>query len=94
MSDQVAFTLRGRNPDLLTCIANVSNDEVFTPLKFANRMLDTFAAAWATDHSGANLRADKSVKIGSKLAAFTQLLEDIEPDFGPDQSPTEPAQFE
>jgi len=31
MSKQVGFTLRGRNPDVLTCIANLSNDEVFTP---------------------------------------------------------------
>jgi len=25
------FALRGRNPDVLSCIANLSNDEVFTP---------------------------------------------------------------
>jgi hypothetical protein len=25
------FVLRGRNPDVLTCIANLSNDEVPTP---------------------------------------------------------------
>ena len=31
MSTQANFTLRGRNPDVLTCIANLSNDEVFTP---------------------------------------------------------------
>jgi hypothetical protein len=31
MNGQVPFTLRGRNPDVLTCIANLSNDEVFTP---------------------------------------------------------------
>ena len=37
--------LRGRNPDVLTCIANLSNDEVFTPPEFANRMLDTLAEA-------------------------------------------------
>lgn len=37
MSAQVGFTLRGRNPDVLTCIANLSNDEVFTPPEFANR---------------------------------------------------------
>lgn len=30
MSDQAHFALRGRNPDVLTCIANLSNDEVFT----------------------------------------------------------------
>jgi hypothetical protein len=39
MNTQVGFALRGRNPDVLTCIANLSNDEVFTPPEFANRML-------------------------------------------------------
>jgi len=63
MSEQVAFTLRGRNPDVLTCIANLSNDEVFTPPEFANRMLDTLAEAWAASHNGANLWADKTVKF-------------------------------
>lgn len=61
--EQAAFTLRGRNPDVLTCIANLSNDEVFTPPEFANRMLDTVAQAWAADHGGANLWADKSVRF-------------------------------
>ncbi|HMO46528.1 MAG TPA: Eco57I restriction-modification methylase domain-containing protein [Rubrivivax sp.] len=63
MNGQAAFTLRSRNPDVLTCIANLSNDEVFTPPEFANRMLDTLAEAWAKDHGGANLWADKSVKF-------------------------------
>jgi hypothetical protein len=63
MSEQVGFTLRGRNPDVLTCIANLSNDEVFTPPEFANRMLDTLAEAWAASHGGANLWADKTVKF-------------------------------
>ena len=49
MNDQASFTLRGRNPDVLTCIANLSNDEVFTPPEFANRMLDTLAEAWADE---------------------------------------------
>lgn len=38
MSDRAGFALRGRNPDVLTCIANLSSDEVFTPPEFANRM--------------------------------------------------------
>ena len=59
--DQASFALRGRNPDVLTCIANLSNDEVFTPPAFANRMLDTLAEAWAANHGGANLWADKTV---------------------------------
>ena len=28
------------NPDVLSCLANLSNDEVFTPPEVANRMLD------------------------------------------------------
>ena len=32
--------LRAYNPDVLSCIANLSNDEVFTPPDLANRMLD------------------------------------------------------
>ncbi|MBK9234319.1 MAG: Eco57I restriction-modification methylase domain-containing protein [Anaerolineae bacterium] len=63
MSAQAGFALRGHNPDVLTCIANLSNDEVFTPPEFANRMLDTLAAAWAADHGGANLWADKRVRF-------------------------------
>ncbi len=60
---QTSFTLRGRNPDVLTCIANLSNDEVFTPPEFANRMLDMLGEAWAASHGGANLWADKTVKF-------------------------------
>jgi len=63
MNTQAPFTLRGRNPDVLTCIANLSNDEVFTPPELANRMLDTLAEAWAVNNKGANIWADKSVKF-------------------------------
>jgi hypothetical protein len=63
MSNQASFALRSRNPDVLTCIANLSNDEVFTPPEFANRMLDTLAEAWASNHNGASIWADKSAKF-------------------------------
>lgn len=63
MNEQASFTLRSRNPDVLTCIANLSNDEVFTPPDFANRMLDTLAEAWAANNGGANIWADKTVKF-------------------------------
>jgi len=63
MSFQAEFTLRGRNPDVLSCIANLSNDEVFTPPELANRMLDTLTEAWATNHDGANIWADKTVRF-------------------------------
>lgn len=61
MTQQAAFTLKGRNPDVLTCIANLSNDEVFTPPEFANRMLDTLAEGWAAANGGADIWADSSV---------------------------------
>jgi len=61
MNEQAGFTLRGRNPDVLTCIANLSNDEVFTPPQFANRMLDTLGEAWAAGNGGANIWADSTV---------------------------------
>src|SRR4029078_5432247 len=61
--------MRGRNPDVLTCIANLSNDEVFTPPEFANQMLDTLAEAWAAAHNGQNIWATKTVKF---LDPFTK----------------------
>jgi len=63
MSIQAGFALRGRNPDVLTCIANLSNDEVFTPPEFANRMLDALGEAWAANNKGTNIWADKTVKF-------------------------------
>ncbi|MBS0357051.1 MAG: Eco57I restriction-modification methylase domain-containing protein [Proteobacteria bacterium] len=63
MNGQASFTLRARNPDVLTCIANLSNDEVFTPPEFANRMLDSLTEAWAARHKGANIWANKKVRF-------------------------------
>jgi len=63
MSVQASFSLRGRNPDVLTCIANLSNDEVFTPPELANRMLETLAEAWAAANGGADIWADKTVRF-------------------------------
>jgi site-specific DNA-methyltransferase (adenine-specific) len=69
MSEQASFTLRSRNPDVLTCIANLSNDEVFTPPEFANSVLDTLTDAWAANNGGANIWADRTVKF---LDPFTK----------------------
>lgn len=69
MNGQARFSFRGRNPDVLTCIANLSNDEVFTPPEFANRMLDTLTEAWAANNNGANIWADSSVRF---LDPFTK----------------------
>lgn len=62
MNNQASFTLRGRNPDVLTCIANLSNDEVFTPPELANRMLDKLAEAWA-ETNGADIWTDSSIRF-------------------------------
>ncbi len=63
MSSLASFERRGRNPDVLTCIANLSNDEVFTPPEFANKMLDTLAEAWAADNDGADIWAEKRLRF-------------------------------
>ncbi len=63
MTMQASFTLRSRNPDVLTCIANLSNDEVFTPPELANQMLDMLAAEWAAKNNGENLWENKNVKF-------------------------------
>ncbi len=69
MTDQVAFSLRNRNPDVLTCIANLSSDEVFTPPELAGHMLDLVADAWAASHDGAVIWADRSATF---LDPFTK----------------------
>jgi len=77
MTTQASFALRARNPDVLTCIANLSNDEVFTPPEFANRMLDTLAEAWAANHGGKNIWADKTVKFLDPCAKSGVFLREI-----------------
>jgi site-specific DNA-methyltransferase (adenine-specific) len=63
MADKAPFSLHGRNPDVLACIANLSNDEVFTPPDLANRMLDTLAEAWAESHGGKNIWEDGTLRF-------------------------------
>ncbi len=77
MSIQAGFALRSHNPDVLTCIANLSNDEVFTPPELANRMLDTLAAAWAADHGGADIWADSTLRFLDPCAKSGVFLREI-----------------
>jgi len=58
---QAPFQLQPHNPDVLMCIANLSNDEVFTPPELVNQMLDTLATSWAAANNGASIWADKEV---------------------------------
>lgn len=69
MADKASFSLKNRNPDVLTSIANLSNDEVFTPPSFANQMLDTIEEAWAKDNKGSSIWEDKTVTF---LDPFTK----------------------
>lgn len=69
MATKASFLMRNRNPDVLNSIANLSNDEVFTPPEFANRMLDTVAESWASSNDGANIWANSSLKF---LDPFTK----------------------
>lgn len=77
MAERASFALRGRNPDVLSCIANLSNDEVFTPPEFANRMLDTLAEAWAADNDGADLWADPNARFLDPCAKSGVFLREI-----------------
>jgi site-specific DNA-methyltransferase (adenine-specific) len=76
MREQAGFALRARNPDVLTCIANLSNDEVFTPPEFANKMLDALTDAWA-NNEGANIWADKSVRFLDPVSKSGIFLREI-----------------
>ena len=45
-------TLNRYNPDVLSCLANLSNDEVFTPPAVVNRMLDLLPPElWSNPHA-------------------------------------------
>lgn len=50
------------NPDVLTCLANLSNDEVFTPPEVANRMLDMLPEELWHD-SGATFLDIKALRL-------------------------------
>jgi site-specific DNA-methyltransferase (adenine-specific) len=58
---QASFITNAHNPDVLTCIANLSNDEVFTPPELANQMLDMLEKVWSESNSGENLWAKKEL---------------------------------
>lgn len=91
MTGEAGFALRGGNPDVLTCIANLSNDEVFTPPEFAAQMLDSLAETWAQANDGDHIWAnpdvtflDPVVKSGVFLREITARLTDGLADAIPD----------
>lgn len=73
MSEQTKNLLGGNyNPDVLECLANLSNDEVFTPPKVVNNMLDMLPAeTW----SNPNLKfLDPACKTGVFLREIAKRL--------------------
>lgn len=60
------------NPDVLTCLANLSNDEVFTPPEVANRMLDMLPEELWHDSSATFL--DPACKSGVFLWEIAKRL--------------------
>ena len=66
------------NPDVLSCIANLSNDEVFTPPEVANAMLDLLPQELFSDPNATFL--DPATKSGVFLREIAKrLLKGLEP---------------
>lgn len=66
------------NPDVLSCIANLSNDEVFTPPEVANAMLDLLPQELFSDPNATFL--DPAAKSGVFLREIAKrLLNGLEP---------------
>lgn len=76
------------NPDILSCLANLSNDEVFTPPELVNRILDMFPAElWSNPNtrvldpcskSGVFLREIAKRMIEGEKEAIPDLQERID----------------
>ena len=63
------------NPDVLSCLANLSNDEVFTPPEIVNRMLDMLPEELFSNPSITFL--DPSCKSGVFLREIAKRLMNI-----------------
>ncbi len=65
--------LNAYNPDVLTCLANLSSDEVFTPPQLANQMLDLLPAELWSDPNARFL--DPACKSGVFLREIARRLD-------------------
>lgn len=64
---------RSYNPDVLTCLANLSNDEVFTPPQLANQILDLLPPGLWSDNKATFL--DPGCKSGVFLREIAKRLD-------------------
>lgn len=67
------FNGSGYNPDVLSCIANLSSDEVFTPPQLVNRILDLLSAELWSDQKATFL--DPGCKSGVFLREIAKRLD-------------------
>ena len=74
---QAPFVASSYNPDVLTCIANLSNDEVFTPPELANEILDSLEQAWAASNSGQNIWSNRHLRFLDPCAKSGVFLREI-----------------
>lgn len=80
MSEHANLNFSIYNPDVLSCIANLSSDEVFTPPDIANTMLDMLPQELFSDPNTTFL--DPAVKSGVFLREIAKrLLVGLEPAF-------------
>ena len=68
----MSSTITGYNPDVLSCLANLSNDEVFTPPEIANAILDMLPQELFSDPSTKFL--DPACKSGVFLREIAKRL--------------------
>ena len=72
MSDNLFNTIY--NPDVLSCIANLSNDEVFTPPEVANAVLDMLPQELFSDPNTTflDIKTSKLIQFYYSTAAYLQ----------------------
>ncbi|MDR1369538.1 MAG: Eco57I restriction-modification methylase domain-containing protein [Dysgonamonadaceae bacterium] len=70
--DRSMIDTRSFNPDVLSCLANLSNDEVFTPPKLANEILDLLPQSLWSDKAAKFL--DPCSKTGVFLREIAKRL--------------------
>lgn len=72
MNSRLKLGSKSYNPDVLSCLANLSNDEVFTPPQLANKVLDLLPQEIWSDSSVTFL--DPFTKTGIFLREITKRL--------------------
>lgn len=62
------------NPDVLSCLANLSNDEVFTPPQIANAMLDLLPQELFRDPNTKflDIKTPRLIQFNYSSAAYLQ----------------------